>query len=110
MGLGLNISQPATSQLNEALNLSLYSPFTQQVDAGNFNFGEIIKPYIQGSPENGGYDVSVPSRLAVTPSSGLSDSNGYGSMYAEKNIFQKYPYVFIGGAAVIGLLYWKFMR
>lgn len=110
MGLGLNISQPATSQLNEALKFSFTSPITQQIESGNFNFGEIIKPYIQGSPENGGYDVQVPSRLAVTPASSLSDTNAYGSMYAEKNLFQKYPYVFVGGAAALAVIYFKFMR
>lgn len=108
MGFGLNIAQPATSGFTEALNTAFTSPVTNEIESGNFNFGEIIKPYIQGSPENGGYNVTVPSRLAVTPATSLANSNS-GLYPAEKNLFQKYPWIFIGGGAITFLIY-KYLK
>lgn len=108
MGFGLNIAQPATSGFTEALSTAYTSPITTQVESGNFNFGEIIKPYIQGSPENGGYDVVVPSRLAVTPASSLANSNS-GLYPAEKNIVQKYGlYMVLAGG--VGFVIYKMLK
>jgi hypothetical protein len=109
MGFGLNIAQPATSGISEALSQAFHSPVTTQVESGNFNFGEIIKPYIQGSPENGGYDVQIPGRLAMNPGFSLADYNR-GMFPAEKNVVQRNPLIFIGLGLGAGLLFLLFKR
>lgn len=70
------------------------------------NIGEILKPFIENSTENGGYGYDYPSRMAATsgnttPQSVFNSGGGIGSILAN-------PIVWIGGAAIlIALLAFK---
>jgi hypothetical protein len=101
MGFGLNISQPATSGTWEALTQAYTTPMTTQIEAGNFNLGEILKSYVQGSPENGGADVAIQGRLAASTGGGYAAANS-GLFAGEKPML---PFYIIGGLVVLGVVF-----
>jgi len=77
MAMPLSIAQPAVGQASAALNAA--NSVNNTIDVGGgVNFGEILKQYVQGSPENGGADIVIPSRLAMSSSSGSSLAAGAG--------------------------------
>lgn len=72
MGFGLNIAQPATSGIQEALSMANNQVYN--IDSGGgVNLGEIIKSYTSGPPENGGFPIQQPSRIAQKTNNNLAD-------------------------------------
>ena len=71
--LPMNISAPSAATAMDSLSLG--NDFSSQDILGGdmINFGEIIKSYVEGSPENGGYDVEVPNRYAMSTGNRFSD-------------------------------------
>ena len=95
MGTGQGGFAPSSSATS---SLSDRSPVN--IAPVGVNFGAIMQPYGQGSPENGGLGGDYMARYAGGAASRLTPSNFGASNWL--------PYVLAGGAGLVALLF--FMR